>query len=135
MTKRNRIQIGALIVAAVAALAAAVLAAGPMLAPSPPRVYDIEIKPVTNVAGEFVAVPITAKIHVVEYMPSGEVNSHEVGSVQFDLSKTNGTIVIDGESYDDREIMDGLAAIVLREWRKANPDALPVRRALRKQRK
>lgn len=108
-------------------------AQGPMLAPSPPRISDVSIKAATDQAGEFIGFLVKGKVIVVEYLPSGEVNSHEVGSVEFDMKKTNGTIVIDGELYDDREIVDALAAVILREWRKANPDALPVRRALRAQ--
>lgn len=128
--KRSILLISVALLGAIAG-ALTLYAAGPMLAPSPPRVYDITIKPVTNIAGEFIAFPVTAKLHVVDYLPSGEVNSHDIGGISFDLVKTPGTIVIDGELYDDREIADGLAAIILREWRKVNPEALPVRRAMR----
>lgn len=125
-----------LLTAVLAAVAVTVLGAqGPMLAPSPPRISEIAIKAATDQAGEFIGFLVKGKVVVVEYLPSGEVNSHEIGSVEFDMRKTNGTIVIDGELYDDREIVDALAAVILREWRKSNPDALPVRRALRGQKK
>lgn len=77
----------------------------------------------TNVAALFKSYFVS-----IEAKPSGEITTIPTGSYEVDLLKSNGSVVVGGEQFYDKEVADLLSAIALREWKKANPDPLPQRR-------
>lgn len=96
--------------------------------PSPDRLASLTAAPVIDLNGTVVSFLVTAKFITLDAHPNGTMDSREIGSVQFDLAKNGGSVVVGTEVYDDREIKDALMAVALREWKKANPDPLPQRR-------
>lgn len=95
---------------------------------SAPRLAEVTLRPVMDMQGMLIAFVAKARFEAVHAPPSGQIDSVEVGSIEVDLLKTNGTVVIDGVAVDDREAVDQLMAILTREWKKAMPDPLPQRR-------
>lgn len=96
--------------------------------PSPDRIDSIAGRLIMDLNGTVIAFPITAKFVSIDARPSGEITTMEIGSVEVDLMKSNGQVVVDGVMVDDREAADQLIAIMTREWRRAHPSALPQRR-------
>lgn len=99
----------------------------PRAARSPDRLASLSVEPVIDMQGTFIACVVTAKFHSIDAKPNGEVDSHPSGSVQFDLCAV-GDVMVGDTVYDGREISAILAAAAMKEWAKANPQALPTRR-------
>lgn len=95
---------------------------------SPDRLDSIAGRLIIDLNGTVISFPLTAKFVSIDARPSGEVTTTQIGSVEVDLMKSNGQVVVDGVLVDDREAADQVIAIMTREWRKAHPSALPQRR-------
>lgn len=95
---------------------------------SPDRLQMVTFTPMKDLNGTNTAALFKAYFVTIEAKPSGEITTVQTGSYEVDLLKSNGTVVVGGEQFDDREIADILDAVAKREFKKANPDALPQRR-------
>lgn len=113
-----------------AAVTAIILSAAqePRRARSPDRLTSLTAEPMLDMNGTCMAFIVTAKFSAIIAHPSGLVDSHDLGSVQVDLMKSNGMVVVGDTQYDDKEVAEILCAVAKREWESANPIPLPQRR-------
>lgn len=96
--------------------------------PSPDRLASITATPTMDMQGTLHGFILSARFQSIDTKPSGEVTALPIGSVEVDLVRSNGSVVVGGELLYDRELADALMAVAAREWAKANPGALPQRR-------
>lgn len=94
----------------------------------PVRVESLTISPVMGADGTFAAFTVVATYHVIESVPSGVMSSSKIGSIQYDLSRSNASVLVGETLYDDKEIADALHASAMHQWKLIHPDALPTRR-------
>lgn len=95
---------------------------------SPDRLASVAGTLGMDLNGTTFSFPLRFNFHSIDARPSGEVTSIATGSVEVDLIKGQGSVVVGGVQYEYAEAAAILAAIADREWKIAHPSALPQRR-------
>lgn len=107
---------------------------------SPIRVVAITLEPQVEMNGSITSIAGRAYIQRVEIMPSGEVVTTNIGSVQFDLMNKSESVRASGNKRTYADIGAAVYAVALQEWRETTsapdphqPTPLPDERKTRRQ--